>query len=172
MSAFQHFLATKVAATIGLVQPSNTNASSEYIRRYWTQLIYHKTMDARGRFFHSIQNLKQPVEEAFGPLQIVIPEQETDLDYSKNGGKLLKKDVQPQQVTPQPLRDFAAQLSEIAVDETQNQPVAVEVVGEPDRDRRLRYLAQVAGWLSNTEEFAQMRQERRRRRRLQEYGNV
>ena len=105
-------------------------------------------MDARGRFFRSIQNLKQPVEEVFGPLKIVIPIQDTNLDYCKNGGKLLKKDVQPPQMTPQSLRDFASQLSQTSVDETQNQPVAEEV--EPYQ--RLRSLAEVADWLNATGE--------------------
>ena len=84
------------------------------------ELIYSVTMDARGRFFRSIQNLKQPVEEVFGPLKIVIPIEECNLDYCKNGGKLLKKDVQPPQMTPQSLRDFASQLSQTCGRDTES----------------------------------------------------
>ena len=93
-------------------------------------------MDARGRFFQSIQTLSQPVEEVFGPLKITIPAHDDIHSESCTAPGLLKTKAQ---LTPQPLRDLASELLQLPVDATQNQPVV-----DFAPDQRLRMLAEAA----------------------------
>ena len=128
-------------------------------------------MDARGRFFQSIQTLSQPVEEVFGPLKITIPAHDDVDSESCTAPGLLKTKAQ---LTPQPLRDLASELLQLPVDTTQNQPV-VDVV--PDPDRRLRMLAEAADshtirqvyqimdfTIDEANQFARQRRQARRQR--------
>ena len=126
-------------------------------------------MDARGRFFQSIQTLSQPVEEVFGPLKITIPAHDDVDSESCTAPGLLKTKAQ---LTPQPLRDLASELLQLPVDASQNQPVV-----DFAPDQRLRMLVEAADshtirqeyqimdfTIDEANQFARQRRQARRQR--------